>query len=242
VNKKILFLIPVLMILLVSMVSADLTTDLEAYYKFDVDGSDATPNGYDATVSGASLVSGGKISKAYDFDGVNDGITAPVDYLTGYPFQLDGWFKLSSSGASEAIVSVYDSSAGNMIFGVRSINGNIGIFGRNTAFYESTTTTTFDDGDWHFYNAVFESSTNRTLYIDRVKVAQDTSSVGFVPSIDEVSVGFLGDVTPDSYFSGVIDEPDIYSRSLSGVEMDDKYNSGLGLQYPFTPATSSCGF
>ncbi|MBI4688657.1 MAG: hypothetical protein HY754_00055 [Nitrospirae bacterium] len=62
------------LILFASTSFASLTDGLVAYYPFNRNANDESGNGYNGTVSGATLTSdrNGNANSAYRFDGVND--------------------------------------------------------------------------------------------------------------------------------------------------------------------------
>src|SRR6056297_434106 len=86
-----------------SFVSADLTTDIESYWKFDGDATDSVGSN-DGTVSGATYTASGKINGAYSFDGT-DYMTISDDFNfiqnTG-DFTISAWVKLDSVSADRA--------------------------------------------------------------------------------------------------------------------------------------------
>jgi hypothetical protein len=71
---------------------------------------------------------------------------------------------------------------------------------------------TITDGDWHHVGVTWDG-TNRVLYIDNVAVATDTQS-GLASSSEGLNIGCGPDMTPGTYWSGLIDDVRIYNRAV----------------------------
>ena len=103
----------VFLLVLSSFVSADLTTNIEAYYKFDGDATDSVVSN-DGSVSGAiSGSSYGKIDEGYSFDGTNDYIDLGDITDTNTDFSVSAWVNLQSKSVSKAVWSIGDTSNSN---------------------------------------------------------------------------------------------------------------------------------
>jgi len=70
------------------------------------------------------------------------------------------------------------------------------------------------DGDWHRVGLTWDG-TNRVLYVDDVAVAADTHSAVLARSIEGLNIGCGPDMTPGSFWSGLIDDVRIYNRAVS---------------------------
>src|SRR6056297_138431 len=106
-----------------SFVSADLTTDIKSYWKFDGDATDSFGSN-DGTVTGATYTASGKINGAYDFDGTNDYITlGDKSSLEGFSngITVSVWLKLNSySSSNKGIISKFwDGSQRNYDLSIR---------------------------------------------------------------------------------------------------------------------------
>ena len=68
---------------------------LVAYWPMDGNAEDASGNGNDGTVSGATLVEdrNGNTNSAYYFDGVNDMINIGNNVKPAFPISVSVWFK-----------------------------------------------------------------------------------------------------------------------------------------------------
>ncbi len=72
---------------------------------------------------------------------------------------------------------------------------------------------TITDGGWHHVGATWDG-TNRVLYIDNVAVATDTQP-GLARSIEGLNIGCGPEMTPGTYWSGLVDDVRIYNRAVT---------------------------
>ena len=157
------------------------------------------------------------------FDGTNDYINTGNVNLANSSFTISSWAKRSSIGVAHMIMSIGSSSTTNynLHFGFRSTN----IF--TCAFYgnDLNTPIAYTDTDWHYWTCTFDASSKaRKIYRDGVLVASDTASSNFLGS-ENLHIGRYNDGTIQSYFNGIIDTPQVYSRTLANSEIISNYNS-----------------
>jgi len=69
------------------------------------------------------------------------------------------------------------------------------------------------DGDWHHVGLTWDG-THRILYVDEVVVAADAQSTDLARSIEGLNIGCGPDMTPGSFWSGLIDDVRIYNRAV----------------------------
>ena len=86
---------------------AGLDDGLMAYYPFSGNANDASGNGNDGTVHGATLTEDrlGNANSAYNFDGVNDYLEVPKINLDGSSFSISAWINLSDISGYNTIYS-----------------------------------------------------------------------------------------------------------------------------------------
>ncbi len=85
---------------------------------------------------------------------------------------------------------------------------------------ESDVTGSISSGQWHKYDLVYDGKTLR-MYIDGVKVDENTSLNASVGELGSNLIGYLGKsfYGPDGYFQGWYDNVRVYNRALSSVEI-----------------------
>ena len=205
-----------------------LTDNLVAYYKLDGNANDSHGT-YNGTVSGAATTSTGKINTAYTFDG--------DDYISiGRPvtnnFSISLWVKITefpSTTTPRQICTLGGDSATpspTNYFYVTTTQDDIINAGNHAS---GIVTDTLSTGVW--YHIVYMSSTSSSeLYINGV--SQGTGSGQSEYSSGYCAIGNLR--SQDDCVNGIIDEVGIWSRALTASEVEELYNSGAGLSYPFT--------
>lgn len=213
------------------LASADLTTDLVAYYPFDGNANDYSGKGNNPTTNTATLTADrfGQAEHAYLFNGSNSYIQYPhqswlnIDINKG--FTVATWFKIVGLGSD--YFDIIDKSHGvvdstgwviqgnsssqsprNMGFGVRYGGG-----GDPDTFYAAGGAVP-PAGEWHHLAGTFENNT-LSYYLDGILVDTHTGKVA-----NNTRDLFIGKhYSLGRYFDGAIDDIRIYERALSGEEI-----------------------
>lgn len=186
----------------------------------------------DLTISGATINQTGKLDKCYSFDG-NDHLYRNSGLVSVFPFTLAAWFKTSTTPlATMTIMSVGDKDTFNKLVGFGVLTtGKLVIYNYNSTFLSATSVASFNDGNWHLAVAVFNSSTDKRLYVDGSLVATLSTSCLVPAGIDNITTGKLARYVTDGYFTGNIDQSAIWSKALTGTEIAALYNGGNGRAY-----------
>jgi regulation of enolase protein 1 (concanavalin A-like superfamily) len=178
-------------------------------------------------VSGAAWATG-KNGNALQFDGVNDTVLVGNSAaLTGTTdFTLGAWVKVNSGSALGTVIQQREPGAsgylGEYMLNVNA-NGTVNFFvyGSGGYQFDLTTTTTVNDGQWHYLSGV-RSGTTGYLYIDGVQAATASGTIQSLNAL-AVSIGYDYRDT-NKHFTGLIDDVRIYSRALSGAEVLSIYD------------------
>jgi len=163
----------------------------------------------DATVIGvpAWQLAGGRIGGAMQFDGATliaaDTVLSPADG----PFSVFAWVKGGAPG--QVILS---QQTGHDWLVLHSVTGalmsELKSAGRLGKALSSDAIIT--DSDWHRVGFTWDGS-NRTLYVDDILVGEDTD-VGLAACHGGLNIGCGEDMTPATFFTGLIDDVRIYNR------------------------------
>ena len=230
---------------LVSIVNADLTTNNVLYYSFDSDETSGTTmndlsvSSNDGTCVGMTNCNTivGKLINASMFDGTDDTITlstAPVvtTWKTG-TYSISGW--INHTGGAHR--SIYAEMGGDNEFGYVYIDSgdHLGVEARRGAAGNQQaleTTGAVATNVWVHYVVVNSGDlVNAKIYINGVDTAVSVMSntgTGEPAGLSKSSVATFPRVTPINYYDGDLDEFGIYDTNLTSTEVLELYNSGIG--------------
>lgn len=254
-NKQLYIILCMALLLLALPLTSALSTDGQAaYYKADTSGSfpDAH-NGYDGTINGATYITNGKINGAYSFDGDNDYVD--LNFGSGLdPTQnrsINFWIKTSSSVASlerwmgvEGSGSLFERivafSQDDISFDVRDSLANR----VRVSFDGSASGADIFDGTWHMITLVKSGNTANDIswYVDGSSVSTNVVTSSTLTSSTTYGYDFFlgttdGVGSPAGDYSNItFDEIGFWNISLTSNNVSGLYNSGGGLQYPYTTA------
>ena len=225
-NYLVIFL---LSILCLPMAMSITDNDIVAYWDFDNnDKTDQTGNGYDYDAdTGSTSNTSGIINDARYYDG-SDYLTAS-DYLTfsGVADWTVGYWARHTVDGDDMTIGQYNQDL-NRFWHKRGSNHYYLTFAGGV---DITVPLNEELNTWNLWVIVHKA--NGTVYI-----YQNTTLLG----IGDNSHGFVWDAigrtyTSDAYnWVGDIDEAFAFNRSLTTSDISDLYNSGAGLQYPYSPA------
>ena len=225
--KKLLTLFLLFLVLVVGGVSASLTDDIVSYYKFDentgtVAGDSVGSN--DSTINGATWTTG-KINSGLDFDGTNDNVDTNNRFFSSGEFAINLWVYPERS-AVEGLVGQHSGADSQRSF-LYLNNRDISIQIAGTAHSTGTLATL---NEWQMITATRDSSNIVRLYKNGVQIGSNYSNSGTWQNIDL----FIGSNSGSQfYFQGLLDEVGLWNRALTADEVEELYNNGNGLQYPF---------
>ncbi len=153
----------------------------------------------------------GKKEGAIGLDGDDDfiGTEYILDPSDG-PFSVFAWIKGGATG--QVVIS--------QLWGVNWLMADINQGYLKTELREPTHTAkplvsevSITDGLWHHIGLIWDGM-NRILYVDENMVATDTQQ-DLARSIEGLNIGCGPEMTPGTYWSGLIDDVRIYDRALS---------------------------
>jgi Concanavalin A-like lectin/glucanases superfamily/Bacterial Ig-like domain/Bacterial Ig domain len=197
--------------------------------------ADASGNGNDGAISGATWRTEGRIGAALSFDGVDDMVTVPdagsLDLTTGMtlsawvnPDQLNGAWRtvLFKDGSGDLVYGLYAQEGAALPAGSLSVGGAPRIL-RGTSQLPLST--------WSHLAYTYDGATER-LYVDGTLVANVARSGSIATSNGALRIGrntHFGEA-----FRGLIDELRVYDRALSQAEIQADMDTSVA-----TPDTQS---
>jgi hypothetical protein len=204
---------------------------MKAYYNFDGN-ADECVSGIDGTLINApSLTTDkhGNSNRAYSFDGVDDGINLGTTLAITGELTYSAWIKTSDPGA---IVGKYDNGANkrsSMLY--MAGNGRAQMYTSLTGTAGGTVTATsplsYDDNQWHHFVGTYKPSTYVRIYVDGDLKTENTSSVPSalwnVSPEDSLIGMYTNNGNPEGLFGGIITDVTVWTRALSGAEVEELY-------------------
>lgn len=211
------------------------TSGLVAHYPFNGNANDASGNGNNGTVNGATLVYDrfGNADRAYGFNGVSDHIQVQnASELNPQFVSVCAWMNKQPGGGPDfpAIVTKY---GGGVIGGYgmykdyeSTLGLNFGVYINAWDSYNSPYV--LAENQWYFCVGVFDGQTI-SLYIDGVKILQSDLQGAITSSQSDLYIGCeyrVIDTLLWQFFHGSLDDIRIYNRALSEAEIQALYHEG----------------
>ncbi len=224
-KKKLYIILPIVLILLSSFVSAVLTDGLTHYLAME----DTTDEVGDWTLTTDATLVPGKHNNAYYFDGGD--IMDSDSAMNNESYTICAWIN-STDGTSTEIV-YYEQDRRNLMV----INPyKFRCTQRDDATSESSATSLsdFSINKYYFVCCSWEDTVgaNISIYVNGT-LEDTTTSI----SAQDVDADFdIGHLSGTLNYNGQIDEFMIWDRELTDAELLELYNNDVGLFYPFVGA------
>jgi len=213
-----------------------------AHWKLD-DGSGPTAidsvGGNDSTLNGDSSWTTGTLAGALEFDGSGDYATTDNDFTPPPVGTVLFWMKVPGSpGSHGRILGLHDSwevrhvTTGTSDGIPYGLVFDLGVTGVNTEFVTTVTVDTPDQ--WYFVAATYDTNNDAyQVYLDGVLHKSGTypSSLS-IPASNPISLGTR--TGSSNYFTGTLDDVQIYDRILSASEIADLYATGAPATADYT--------
>lgn len=222
-----------------------------ASYPFNGNANDASGNGNNGTVNGATLTTDrfGNANSAYSFNGSSDFIQVPNSpslQLGNGPFTMSAWVKpngyfagscqanfILSKGQSSGLEGTYHLQYGDFLDGncgvlTPSVENFAASFRRGSTDFDAYTNpaTVPVLGNWYMVVGTYDG-TNLKLYVNGVlKATQAVSGTLGALNTTDLFIGKASNL--NTYFvNGVIDDVKLYSTALTDAQIFDAYVNDL---------------
>ena len=196
---------------------------LVAYYPFNGNAIDASGNGYNGAVYGATLTMDRfqKVNSSYQFNGSSSYIdisnTSNLNFLTG-GFSLAAWILFTDDTRTQCIFGKGKSNVtAGYLLAIVGTKVDLVVDGQFAVADNSTL-----KGSWHFVCGVYDG-TNGYLYLDGQQRAM-TSMTYVHASTANIKIGNID--VPENFFTGMIDDVRIYNRPLTPAEVQLLFHEG----------------
>ena len=209
-----------------------------AYWKLDNSLLDSSGNGHTLSNSGSTFGTG-KINNGIIFDGVNNYVSLAhnTDFTTS-TFSNNYWVRFKSVSAQQYIMfkdqsgnvnhdtsMIYQPSLDKLQWTIQSGGGQALLL-----------TPLFTDSDWHMITITSNGTTDHNIYFDGV--LSESSALNWTINGNTQTLYFGGWATATNADAD-IDEIGWWNRVLTSTEVLELYNSGAGLQYPYSTAATA---
>ena len=179
-------------------------------------------------VAEGAIAQAGKFNYSLYFDGSNDYVSIPR--MVSDDFTISFWIKTVQTGGTGQWYNgkgLVDGEVGGVAndFGTVLLGSKFG-FGVGNPDTTITSTTSINDGQWHYVAATREKATGKmAVYVDGIIESTGTGSKSVLTSPSNLRIA--GIQTGSNYFNGNVDELVIYNRVLTSDEVLSNYNRGV---------------
>jgi concanavalin A-like lectin/glucanase superfamily protein/F5/8 type C domain-containing protein len=205
---------------------AGLDPSLMGWWAFDEGAgtvaADGSGNGNDGTVEGDAAWVPGVLETALQFNGSNSYVNAPHIPFDDRSFTIAMWINPGQTSSDHIFFSQTQSSSTDLNMHFRVIGGGTIRFG----FYSNdldASGETVEVGNWYHVALWYDfQNQNRRIYINGEMVAEAAST----PYKGTTGDTHIGQWNGGEYFNGIIDDVQVYNRTLADGEVV-KIMSGL---------------
>ncbi len=208
------------------------SSGLIASYPFNGNANDASGNGHNGTVTGATLTTDrfGNANSAYSFNGTTDYITVGTFSLS--VFTISSWIytnAVNPTNLNGIISNLASTPFQGVEVRVQPDSTIMVVTGNGSMWTQPANTYKLQNHTW--YNvAVTSDNSNIKVYINSVLIAS-YAFTGFVDNTNPIMIGTRTSGTNGGFYNGKIDDIHIYNRALNASAVDSLYNEGLCYQY-----------
>lgn len=168
-----------------------------------------------------------------EHDGTDDHETIASSLVSGFPLTISAWVRSTANTAPYNVFTISRSDNTEDYFLLR-IRGDVAgdpIEARqNGGGVEDAaiSVTGVTVNEWIHLTARFSASDNRSIFLNGVLSATNTTSIGFPPAMDQSTIGALRrSIGTIQFFPGQIDDVRVWSRALSDDEILMMYLDSL---------------
>jgi hypothetical protein len=209
---------------------------LVAWWPGEGNANDITGTNNGALINGATFAVG-KVGQAFSFDGVIGYIGVPDNPSLHFTnaITVEAWIYPTGLGSPQNIVSKWavlnpdQACFTTLVLPDGRINFAVSATGSGVESVVSTSSTnSVLPNQWAHFAATYDGSALRT-YLNGICEGQVVYNQGIFAGTDPLAIGAAGVFAGGqvlSPFAGLIDEPALYNRALSGTEIQAIYKAG----------------
>lgn len=228
-----------------------LTDNLISYYKLDENAANTTVSDSHGSNDGTSSTNtsnlydaSGVLNSCFDFTASSsERISLGTAFRFTGAFSVSLWVKFTETANKAWIGNVGNLSHNTDGWVVMTAGQNIYLQINNGTSYQNnelqvaTTAGNYGDGNFRHVVVTYDGSSNAsgvTIYVNGSSVATNADSDTLSGSLTYANTTYIGAVNSGSYTDATIDEIGVWDKELTSSEVTQLYNSGSGLEYPFS--------
>jgi uncharacterized delta-60 repeat protein/fimbrial isopeptide formation D2 family protein len=201
---------------------------------------------YDGALQNGATFGTGMVGQAFSLDGIDDAIVVGnFAALNPASITVEAWIKPNGvpAGTLADVVTKwgFDATIDSYFLGLLNSGGVVKVLGGigdgatgDPGFSGGTVTL----NAWNHIAMTYDAASGlNRLYLNGASVSQRVRAHGIYPTTSRVFIG-REDSNNKRFFSGLIDEPTIYSRALTDAEILAIYNAGGNGKCGATPPTA----
>lgn len=198
--------------------------DLVASYYFDGNATDASGNGHDGSINGATWAPdrNGNVNNALSFDG-NDYVLVNdhPDLRFTQGLTVTAWIRETTRGSYAKVLS---RRSGSYFYFLGVDNGRpYGGIGNGSSYTVTQKTINMPLDQWHFIAFVYDNSTD-SMHIYYDGIYDETATTRSLPLMTGVDLSIGADFEgTNNWFEGLIDSVAIYDLALTAEEIRASY-------------------
>lgn len=217
-----------------------LTDNLVAYWKLDESSGDASDSvGSNTATNSSATYASGKINNGAVFSGSSQYMyvadTANLRYASSNALSVSFWFKVSNTTGVKTLVSKWSNGGSAKQNWIIYMNGSSLVLGANGTGAVASKAS-LSANTWYHCVATMDTDRGCELYLDNSSPATGDAGPTWLDGTDQLR---FGQNTNTNYLNGMLDEVAIWNRVITSSEVASLYNSGSGLQYPFSASSGN---
>jgi hypothetical protein len=205
---------------------------------------------HDAPTPFGSSYQTGKVGMAFDIPGLGNRLRVPdsPDFVLTNAFTVEGW--MYARQASNGIVAMRGATRpawDSWTLGMTNIQGDLSfIITSDATGFPVEIDAPVHTNEWQHFAATYDATNGMKLYINGALAAQTNTTVHPVGILNTnyspiLSLGNAASISNFVSFVGALDEITLYSRALTGTEIQNIYNAGSAGKMALIPALLSLG-